>query len=326
MIHTLTLNPAVDYLVELPSLSEGAVNRCLSEEARWGGKGINVSLVLAALGVPSVIMGVLGGFTGHAVRRGLKTMGLRTDFIELEGRLTRINIKIAVGGSRTEIHGSGPAIDPEAVKELGRKLDRLGEGDLLVLAGQPPSPLEDDFYAGLIERLSSRGAAAVLSAVGGALEAALEKKPALVKTNLASLSELSGRNLQTAPLEASSASGADSPSRERALDLIAAKEAAALQAKGAGEALVSLGPRGALLATGGKVFKASPPKGRPVDAYGAGDSLLAGFLAGQARKLDKMESLRLGAAAATATAFSASLADRPAIEALMSGVEVSEIP
>jgi 1-phosphofructokinase len=307
MIHTLTLNPAVDYLVALPDLKDGAVNRSLSEEARWGGKGINVSIVLNSLGVPSVIMGLLGGFTGHAIRRGLKEMGLRTDFTELEGRLTRINVKISVQGRHTEIHGAGPLVSPEAEKDLWRRLDRLGQGDALVISGQPPPPLGDDFYASIVEKLSKRGAETILDFGGPPLELALRERPSLVKANLEILSDLAPSSLP--------GSG----------DLAAAAAARNLIARGAGQLLVSLGAGGALLVGPGKILKASPPKGEVIDSYGAGDSLLAGFLAGRLKGLGDYEALRLGAAAGAATAFSPSLAQGPQIEKLHGQVEVAEL-
>jgi 1-phosphofructokinase len=309
MIHTLTLNPAVDYLVALPDLQEGAVNRSLSEEARWGGKGINVSIVLSSLGVPSVIMGLLGGFTGHAIRRGLKEMGLRTDFAELMGGLTRINVKISVRGRHTEIHGAGPLVSPEAEKDLWRRLERLGQGDALVISGPPPQPLGDGFYARVVEKLSKRGAETILDFGGPPLELALRERPSLVKANLEILSEL-------AP---SSLGGSGD------LAAAAAAEARKLMARGAGELLVSLGPDGALLVGPGKILKASPPPGAAIDPYGAGDSLLAGFLAGRHKGLGDREALRLGAAAGAATAFSPSLAEGPHIERLAGQVEVAEL-
>ena len=308
MIYTLTLNPAVDYLVTLPELAVGAVNRCQSEAARWGGKGINVSIILSALGVPSVIMGVLGGFTGHAIRRGLKIMGMRTDFVELAEGFTRINIKISAGSGHTEIHGCGPVMGAEAIKELRRRLDRVGGGDELVLAGQPESPLAEDFYAGALTNLAGRGTKVILDAAGRALELALPLKPNLVKTNLEALSGLIGADLRPED------------------DLSVAEAAKALIMRGAENVLVSLGARGALLAAeDGRVLKASPPPGQLKDSYGAGDSLLAGFLAGRARGLYKTEALGLAAAAGAATAFTTGLADGPDIEALTDLVEIAEI-
>jgi 1-phosphofructokinase len=307
MIYTLTLNPALDYLVTLPALVPGTTNQCLTEAAHWGGKGVNVSIVLAALGVPSVVMGFLGGFTGHAIRRGLKTMGLRTDFIELEDRLTRINIKIrGQDGQVTEIKGSGPAIDPDSVKLLKRRLSLIGEGDALVFAGNVPEPLGDDFYLGLMADLAARGAEVVLDAAGEPLAKALAERPALVKLNLSQLAAICGAPAQS--------------------DQEAAAAARAVLALGAQSVLVPMAARGAILAeSGGRVLKATAAQGAALDPSGAGDALLAGFLAGQAKGLSAAESLRLGSAAGSATAFSAKLAEGPAIEALRPQVVVSEI-
>jgi 1-phosphofructokinase len=252
-------------------------------------------------------MGFLGGFTGHAVRRGLKTAGLRTDLIELEGGLTRVNIRLSEGGRLTEIHGSGPDIDPGAEAALRRRLALLGEGDLLVMAGHVPRPLADDYYLSVMRELAGRGVAFALGAAGEALAAALTGRPELVKANLRELARLTG----TAP--------AEGPPEAREAAALARR----LQAKGARNVLVPLGAGGALLALeGGPVLRATAAVGTIQDLSGAGDSLLAGYLAGRARALGPVESLKLASAAGSATAFSVSLADGPAVLAIVDQIEV----
>src|SRR5699024_11889167 len=133
MIYRVTFNPAIDYVVRLDApLQTGAVNRAAVEDCVLGGKGINVSGVLAQLGWPSVALGFVAGETGAWLERGLAAQGLQTDFIHLPSGMTRINVKIKAG-RETELNGAGPAIPPEAMEQLAQKLDALQPDDILVL-------------------------------------------------------------------------------------------------------------------------------------------------------------------------------------------------
>lgn len=156
MVYTVTFNPALDYVVRMDSFQPGELNRTRSEEVQFGGKGINVSTVLRNLGVENAALGFVAGFTGEALEKGLRTAGIQTDFIRLAEGWTRINVKIK-SGQESEINGRGPDIPDEALEALFAKLDRLGEGDVLVLAGSIPATLPDDVYQRILTRLDGRG-------------------------------------------------------------------------------------------------------------------------------------------------------------------------
>jgi 1-phosphofructokinase len=304
LLYTLTLNPALDYLVTLPKLTLAATNRVVSEAAQWGGKGVNVSRMARHLGVDSVAMGFLAGFTGQAIERGLISLGIKSAFIGLEG-LTRINIKIKAE-EETEINGLGPPISPADLSALAEKLALLSEDDLLVMAGSVPPTVPTDIYARFIRDLKRRAVKIALDTSGPALAMALPEKPFLIKPNLAELNALVGGS--AIDEEAIIASGRQA------------------QKLGAQNVLISMASRGALLIVAtGEVFQASAPVGEVKNSAGAGDSMLAGFLVGQSRGLGWAESLRLGAAAGSASAFCASLATKEEIEALSPKIEVTRL-
>ena len=143
MVYTVTLNPALDYEVLVDGFRAGGLNRTSREHMHFGGKGVNVSTVLHGLGVDTTALGFVAGFTGKALEDGLKAGGIPTDFVRLEEGLTRVNVKIRSGGGggETEINSQGPAIPAPALESLLQKLDRLREGDALVLAGSLPAGL-----------------------------------------------------------------------------------------------------------------------------------------------------------------------------------------
>ncbi|HJA26414.1 MAG TPA: 1-phosphofructokinase [Candidatus Fournierella merdigallinarum] len=298
MIYTVTFNPALDYVVRLGSFALGAVNRAGEEQLQLGGKGINVSCVLGQLGFESVALGFTAGFTGEALEGLLaRWPGVRPDFIRLPAGLTRINVKIKAG-AETEINGRGPAIPPDALERLFQKLERLAAGDVLVLAGSIPAALPADVYRRVLARLAPRGVLCVVDAAGEALAQVLEHQPFLIKPNRQELEELAGRPL----------------AGDRAL----ADAARRLQEQGARNVLVSLAGEGALLLDeGGGVHRQPAFSGRVKNSVGAGDSMVAGFVAGWLEKGDGAWALRLGAACGGATAFSDTLATRAQIDALL---------
>lgn len=295
VIYTVTFNPALDYVIYLDELIPGETNRCRREELYFGGKGINVSLVLKELGMENTALGFIAGFTGDALAQNLRDQGIRTDFIRLKEGLTRINIKLKER-AETEINASGPAISPADLSALLAKLDALGAGDTLVLAGSIPATVPADIYEQIAARLSGKGIRLVVDATGALLLRVLPHHPFLIKPNHRELEELVSRPLcGTAEL-------AD-----------AARE---LQQKGARNVLISRGKDGALLLDeAGKVYEMPALGGRPVNTVGAGDSMVAGFLAG----IDKgyEYALRLGSAAGGATACSPGLAKKQDISALL---------
>lgn len=298
MIYTVTLNPAIDLVVRLDGpLQADAVNRAAGQEYVLGGKGINVSGVLAELGCPSVALGFVAGETGAWLERGLAARGLRTDFIRLPGGMTRINLKLK-DGRETEINGTGPTVPPEAMDALLRQLDALQPGDVLVLAGSLPAGLSADTYETMLARLEGRGVQAVVDAAGPLLAKVLRYRPFLIKPNQQELAQTVGR-----PLE-------DEAQIEQA-----ARE---LQGRGARNVLVSRAGDGALLLDeNGAVCRVGAPRGTVVNSVGAGDSMLAGFVAGWLQSGSYGQALRLGTACGSATAFCVGLAERSDIDRLL---------
>ena len=298
MIYTVTFNPAIDYVVRLGNpLQPGAVNRAAGEDCVLGGKGINVSGVLAQLGVESVALGFIAGETGAWLERGLTAQGLHTDFIWLENGMTRINVKIKAG-QETELNGAGPNIPESAMQALETKLDALRKDDVLILAGSIPACLPQSTYERLLARLQGRGVRAVVDATQNLLLKVLPYKPFLIKPNNHELSEIVGHELTTDD------------------EIVAA--AAGLQAQGARNVLVSMAGDGALLLDeNGAVHRIGCPKGKVVNSVGAGDSMVAGFVAGYLRTGDYRYALRLGTACGSATAFSVGLATKEKINELL---------
>ena len=299
MIYTLTLNPALDYIVRLPAIREGQTNRAVSTELQFGGKGVNVSLVLSELGVENTALGFAAGFTGAALTAYLTERGICADFIPLPEGMTRINVKLKTpegAHPETEINAAGPAIPSACMEALYQRLDILTEGDTLVLAGSIPASLSKDTYRAIMERLAERGIRFVVDAEGALLTETLPYRPFLIKPNRAELEGIMGRSL---------------PAEE---DLKEA--AAALQRAGAVNVLVSLGGEGALLLDeNGEFHRADALPIIPVNTVGAGDSTVAGFLAGVGRGYGY--ALKLAMACGGATAASEGLATGDRIQALL---------
>ncbi len=297
MIYTVTFNPALDYVVWMDQLRPGQINRTASEEIQCGGKGINVSTVLTALGVENIALGFLAGFTGRALEEGLRSQGIRTDFIWLPEGLTRINVKVK-GGAETEINGQGPAVGPVALRALQDKLNRLEAGDFLVISGSVPAALSHDVYEQILARLEDRGIQFVVDTTRDLLCSALPYHPFLIKPNSLELGELFGRTLEN-----------DEDIRACAMEL---------QAKGARNVLVSMAGNGSLLLDErGGCHRLGVPKGTVRNSVGAGDSMVAGFLAGWLETGDYAYAQRLGAAAGSDTAFSEGLATKEQVMALL---------
>ena len=300
MIYTVTFNPAIDYFVHTGSFETGLVNRSSGEEMFFGGKGINVSVILKELGVESRALGFTAGFTGEAIEKGVSAMGIDTDIIRLENGNSRINVKIK-SGEETELNGKGPEIDTAALDKLYAKLEKLEDGDMLVLAGSIPGSLPDDVYERILARLSGKAVRAVVDAAGGLLLNVLKYKPFLVKPNDIELGEMFGVKLET----------------EDDIALYAGK----LREMGAENVLVSRAGDGALLlAADGKRYTQGVCKGTVKNSVGAGDSMVAGFIAGLLERGDSPDyryALSLGTAAGGATAFSEGLAEREYILELL---------
>ena len=295
MIYTVTFNPAIDYVIHTDGLKTGGVNRSSREERYIGGKGINVSAVLAELGVQSIVLGFTAGFTGIAIERGVCSMGIEADFVRLKSGSSRINVKIKTD-AETELNGQGPNVDEQAVAELFAKLDRLGSGDTLILAGSIPNSLPSDIYERILGRLADRDIRTVVDATGDLLLNVLKYRPFLIKPNNFELEEMFGVAL----------AGED--------DVVT--YARKLQDMGARNVLVSMAEKGALLLDeSGKLYRQGVCRGEVRNSVGAGDSMLAGFVAGIDRGCEY--ALKLGTACGGATAFSDWLAKKPSIDELM---------
>ncbi len=296
MIYTVTFNPAIDYVVYVEDMRTGDINRPESEGIYCGGKGINVSLVLGELGIPSRALGFVAGFTGRAIEEGVSRSGVETDFIHLEKGCTRINVKIK-SKQETDINGQGPEINEKAIAQLYEKLDKLQDGDTLVLAGSIPGSLPVDIYADILARLSEKRIKAVVDATGDLLLHTLKYRPFLVKPNHHELGELFGVTL----------SGMDEITNY----------ARKLKEMGAMNVLISMAEDGAVLVDEyGEVHRCGVCRGTMKNSVGAGDSMVAGFIAGSADG-DYGYALKLGTAAGGATAFSEGLARRTEINELL---------
>lgn len=297
MVTTVTLNPALDYVMRLSALVPGAVNRASEVSLMPGGKGINVSAVLHTLGAETRALGFTAGFTGAALEDALARQGIPAAMIRLPQGLSRINVKLKAG-EESEINAPGPAVPPAAQEELLAALAALPQGETLVLAGSIPPSLPKTLYAQILARLEGRGVDAVVDAEGPLLAQTLPHRPFLVKPNRA---ELAAFLQKTVDSEAALQEGA-----------------ARLQQLGARNVLVSLAGDGALLLDETRRYRrVAAPKGRVKNSVGAGDSMVAGFLAGWQKSRDYGEALRLGTAAGSATAFSEGLASREMIERVM---------
>ncbi len=284
MIYTVTFNPALDYVVRVQDFTPGAVNRTCSEHIFYGGKGINVSAVLATLGFESTALGFIAGFTGDEIERGVKTLGFQSDFIRVKEGMSRINVKLK-SNEESEINGMGPRITAEDVKGLFDKLEQLKEGDVLVLSGSIPASMDDRIYETIMAKLSGRGIRVVVDAEKGLLLNVLKYHPFLIKPNNHELGQMFGRVLKT----------------EEEI----AEHARRLQDMGAGNVLISMAGDGALLvAETGELYRLGVARGTVKNSVGAGDSMVAGFLAGFLQNGDYEHALKLGTAAGGATAFS----------------------
>lgn len=297
MIYTVTFNPAIDYVVRTPHMKMGEVNRSSSEEIFFGGKGINVSVVLAELGVCSKALGFVAGFTGRAIEEGIADKGVTSDFVHLENGFSRINVKIK-SDEETELNGQGPVISETDIAKLYSKLDELSEGDTIVLAGSIPNSLPADIYEKILAYLAPKNVRAVVDATGKLLMNVLKYKPFLVKPNNHELGEIFGVKLKTYD------------------DIV--MYANKLREMGAKNVLVSMAGDGAVLVDEqGNVHSCGVCKGTVVNSVGAGDSMVAGFIAG-CEKGNYDYALKLGTAAGGATAFSMGLAEKKLIDELFS--------
>lgn len=288
MIYTVTFNPSIDYIVRVDDFQLGETNRSTSEEMYLGGKGINVSRILKELSFDSVALGFRAGFIGDEILNELERLDIKSDFVKLDSGVSRVNVKIK-GNHETEINGQGPEIPKEAIDKLYQKLEQLKEGDILVLAGSIPNSLPQSIYEEIMERLSGKGIHYIVDATKDLLLNVLKYRPFLIKPNTHELGEIFNKVIQ---------------SEEEIISC-----ANTLKEMGAVNVLVSMAKDGAiLLDEKGNIHKRAPAVGKTVNSVGAGDSMVAGFLAGYLESEDYETALKLGTAAGSATAFSKDLA------------------
>ena len=302
MIYTVTFNPSLDYIVSVENFQLGLTNRTSSELMLPGGKGVNVSTVLMNLGIENTALGFAAGFVGDEIVRQMEEMGVQNGFIRIEEGVSRINLKLkSIDG--TEINGQGPVISPKHVEELMKRLDRLGEGDVLFLSGSIPAPRPAAAPPPPPQRLDGRGVQIVVDATKDLLMKVLEYHPFLIKPNNHELGEIFDVELRT---------------REEVIPY-----AKKLQEKGAVNVLVSMAGEGAVfIDANGDVHMAPAPRGTLVNGVGAGDSMVAGFMAGWLEKQDYEHAFCMGVSAGSASAFSEHLATKAEIETVYQQVRV----
>lgn len=306
MIYTVTFNPALDYIMRMDKpLEIGETNRSQSEDIFYGGKGINVSRVLCALGVENTALGFVAGFTGSVIDEELKKLGICTDFITVKKGFSRINVKLK-GAQETEINAKGPEIDSEEVERLFSRIEQMKEDDYLVLAGSIPGSLPNGIYEKILEKIAGKGIHAVVDATGNLLRKTLCYHPFLIKPNRQELADLFGVTIES--------------------DAETVEYAQRLQDEGAENVLISMGGDGAILVDRDKnAYKLPAFRGTLKNSVGAGDSMVAGFLAGYEKEKNPETAFRLGSAAGSATAFHEDLATKEQIEELYgSGVQEIE--
>lgn len=296
MVYTVTFNPAIDYVIYADNIKIGAVNRAENEKIYFGGKGINVSIILHELGIESEALGFVAGFTGEAIEKGMAKDGIKTDFVHLDEGFSRINVKIR-GSAETELNGQGPKIPEEKIDALFKKFEKIQDGDTIVLAGSIPPSLPLDIYEKILKNLQDKNVRTVVDATGDLLMNVLKYKPFLIKPNNFELSEIFGVTLKT--------------TEDISNCVLKLKE------MGAVNVLVSMAGNGALLVDeNGKIHVCGVCKGNVKNSVGAGDSMVAGFIAG-CEKESYEYALKLGTAAGGATAFSEGLAQRDLIYSLL---------
>ena len=299
MIYTVTFNPAIDYVVRMSGdLLPGMTNRSDSEQCYFGGKGINVSTILKNLGLDNTALGFIAGFTGDAIEKSVKERGIKADFVRLSEGISRINVKIK-GKEETELNAQGPAIPDEAQQKLFSQIENLVDGDMLILAGSIPGSLPSDVYERIIEKVKDKKIDVVVDATKDLLKNVLKYHPFLIKPNNHELGEMFGVVLKT----------------DDEIEQYAKK----LQEMGARNVLISMAGDGAMLISEtGERFRIGVPKGTVRNSVGAGDSMVAGFIAGFKNSGSYEEALKMGTAAGSATAFSDDLATGEDIQSIFS--------
>ncbi|MFQ9515914.1 MAG: 1-phosphofructokinase [Eubacterium sp.] len=297
MIYTVTFNPSLDYIVDVNDFKTGRVNRTENEIIYAGGKGINVSMVLKNLGFDNTALGFLAGFTGNEICRLMEEQGINAEFIDVKDGFSRINLKLR-SDEESEINGKGPEIKEEDITKLYGKLDKLQDGDVLVLAGSIPSTMPDSMYMDIMKYLENKNLKIAVDATKDLLMNVLQYHPFVIKPNNHELGEIFGVELQ-----------------DKKEVIFYAKK---MREMGARNVIVSMAGEGAVfVAEDGSVYESEAPKGRVVNSVGAGDSMVAGFLAGYLKTGDYREAFKMGVCTGSASAFSEKLATKSEVDSIM---------
>ena len=305
MIYTVTLNPSIDYVIKVDKLTTGNINRVNEEHVYPGGKGINVTRILKSLDNDNIALGFVSGFTGDYIINSLQELNLKSDFIKVKEGFTRINVKVK-SEEETEINGQGPKISEEELNQFYKVIDKLVDGDILILSGSIPSCLDERLYESIMKKVEDRDIKVIVYATKNLLLNVLKYKPFLIKPNNHELAEMFNVELNSTE------------------DVVF--YARKLKEMGAQNVLISMGKDGALLVTeNDEVFASSVAKGEVINSVGAGDSMVAGFIAGYLKSNSYEEALRLGAASGGATAFSSDLATREFIDKLVDEIKIEKI-
>ena len=305
MIYTVTLNPSIDYVIKVDKLTTGNINRVNEEHVYPGGKGINVTRILKSLDNDNIALGFVSGFTGDYIINSLQELNLKSDFIKVKEGFTRINVKVK-SEEETEINGQGPKISEEELNQFYKVIDKLVDGDILILSGSIPSCLDERLYESIMKKVEDRDIKVIVDATKNLLLNVLKYKPFLIKPNNHELAEMFNVELNSTE------------------DVVF--YARKLKEMGAQNVLISMGKDGALLVTeNDEIFASSVAKGEVVNSVGAGDSMVAGFIAGYLKSNSYEEALRLGAASGGATAFSSDLATREFIDKLVDEIKIEKI-
>lgn len=301
MIYTITFNPALDYISQVENFEIGKINRTKAEKILPGGKGLNVSTVLKNLGLGSTALGFIAGFTGKELKRKIEEHGIETDFIEVKKGITRINVKIS-SKEETALNGNGPEISEEELQELLNKIDKIKKGDIVILAGNVPKCIKDNIYEIICLKLEKNGVTFIVDSTRELLINVLKYKPFLIKPNKDELQETFNVKINT---------------KEQIVEY-----AKKLQEMGAQNVLISLGGDGAILITKeGKEYYKQAPKGKVVNTVGAGDSMVAGFIAGYLENGDYEQALKMGIATGSASTFSINLATKEEVDILLKNIK-----
>lgn len=299
MIYTLTLNPAIDYVIGVEGFKPGTINRTSYENVYAGGKGLNVSTVLNNLGVDNIALGFIAGQTGDMLESMAKADGIRTEFICCKRGNTRINVKMKSGVEETEINGQGPKLTTEDVDSLMKQLSQLSSEDILVISGSAPKGIS---YVDICELVSKKGTQIVIDISGQALLDCLRYKPLLVKPNNIELADMLGESIASVD------------------DVI--KKAKKLQELGAQNVMVSMAGDGAVLIdANGEVHVCEAPKGTVINSVGAGDTTVAAFIEKYLVNDSYEDILRYAVCAGSATAFKSGLATKEDIEKMMANLD-----